>query len=163
MKTWTKLFVALIGLIAGASQATAQTVPYYVEGPFTGNLLDLSAVGSGIGLHMGEMEFDVAVAEDAEIYDVQTAADGSTLVLRRVDIEFEITPADGGLFNITGIDTWEIVGGTGGFRNAKPVEGVNIISMFFTPEPVSLADPTHIPAAYVKTGQIDLGNKGRKD
>ena len=44
MKTWTKLFVVLIGLIAGASQATAQTVPYYVEGTFTGNLLDLSAV-----------------------------------------------------------------------------------------------------------------------
>jgi hypothetical protein len=162
MKKPILILSALVGLTLVTAGADAQVVPYRVNGSFIGNLLDQTAVGGGTGLHLGQMVFDVYVGDDGNTYDLQTAADGSQILLRRVEISFELIPVDGGLFHIEGVDVWEVVGGTKRFANVQSA-GSNILSIFYTPEPVSLADPTQIPAVFEKLGEIDLGRKGPKN
>lgn len=154
------VFAMMLGLAMTAfgTTADAQVVPYHVSGTFTGNLVTLEAAGEGVGLHFGKMTFDVVKDVSEEVFDIQEAADGSTLVLRRVDIDVEIIPLPNGLVDIIGIDYWEVVGGTGRFANVTG-NGGQIISEFWTPEPVDLSNPTAIPAAFVKSGRLDLGRR----
>lgn len=153
------VLLALVCSVCFSSQGQAQVVPFDIHGSFIGNLVTLEATGQAQGTHLGNTTFVVYTDPVTQLaYDVYTAADGSQLMFVRVGLEVDIIDAGNGLVNIVGTDYWDVIGGTGRFANVSSA-GSPIISSFYTPNPVSLADPTHIPADYVKSGLLDLGNK----
>lgn len=160
MKFTATLFLACIGLASLASTAQAQVVPIEITGTAVGNLITLEAYGEATGRHLGRCTFVITTVtttdpEEEYVYDTYTAADGSTLTLLRVGLEFGFTETG----HIEGIDYWEIVSGTGRFETAASA-GEPLVSTFASTEPV--LDPTEIPLSYVKRGFIDLGKKKKK-
>ena len=146
----------LVELALLTRQTDAQEVPYRVTGTGIGSLLDLSATGEGVGLHLGRMTFD---ANSMAV--TQFAADGSTLELERVQILFqEISDPDPetGQVVLTFIEELQIMGGTKRFRNVQPAPG-NLISTVVSEPFDPVGDVTAIPFAFQVLGQIDLGRR----
>jgi hypothetical protein len=147
----------LVALALLTRQTDAQVVPYRVTGTGIGSLLDLSATGEGVGLHLGRMTFEV----NDEGTVTQFAADGSTLELQRVQVLFqEISDPDPetGQVVLTFIEELQIMGGTKRFRNVQPAPG-NLISTVVSEPFDPVGDVTAIPFAFQVLGQIDLGRR----
>lgn len=156
MRSTATLFLVCITLASIASTAQAQVVPIKIQGTATGSLITLEATGEATGSHLGRCTFVITTDDyTGDVYDLYTAADGSTFSMKRVDIWFDFTE-DGRIF---GEDFWEVVGGTGRFENMASA-GEPIVSEFISTEPV--VDPTNISLTYTKTGLIDLGRRKKK-
>jgi predicted secreted protein len=164
VKKIQSLAVAVLAFVA--SQASnAQVVPFHLEGSFVGNLITLEAYGHATGTQLGNCTFIVS-NQPTGTFDTYTAADGSTLKMKRDHIDVTFTPAGGNFgdnfFYLSGLDYWQIVGGTGRFATATSA-GDPIVSTFFTPDPVDItgvySDLTAIPANYFKDGKMNLGRR----
>jgi hypothetical protein len=146
----------LIALVFLTRQTDAQVVPYRTIGTGVGSLLDLSATGEGVGLHLGRYTWD----SDGDV-TTDVAADGSTLELLQVQtllLEFSDPDPETGEVIVFLMQELEVIGGTGRFENAQAAPG-NVISTIvsepFDPE----GDLTAIPFAYRALGQFDLGRR----